>query len=1252
MNKTLDEFTGLYPVSKTLRFELKPQGRTLEWIEHRGILNQDEHRADSYKVAKKLLDHYTKHFIDECLSKLKENPDDFVEAIATYRDGYLKPGNDATAKKTMEKQQERLRKLIAKTFDKRLSGDEQLNAVRDYLCECARTGAAMPAGMTIDDCMAILNEFDKYTTYFSGFNTNRENMYTDAAESTAIAYRLIHDNLPKYLSNMLTWDKVKTLLSVQIAQLEKDMASELNGKPLTYFFEHIASYVDCLTQADITRYNTLIGGRSEGAVKVQGLNEYINLYNQRVERKHRLPKMVELYKMILSDRATLSWLPESFSDDNELLEAVNKTYQEIVDNVFCDKDEAPSLKTLLTNLADYDINGIYIKNDTTLTDVMKQAYGEWDKMRKALETAYEAAHPRTAKTKAEKYETDRAKWIKSFDSFSLGDIYHYTGSKDIVTWYQHLWTTAAGKPTVFDQIEADYQAAKDLLNADYKGNLKNDSPAVELIKTLLDSLKNLQRLALSLKGSGEESGRDGRFYAEWGRLVTILDQLTSLYNMVRNYVTQKPYSTEKFKLNFGKSTLLNGWDRNKETDYLGVLPRKEGCYYLGIIANENKDKHLFPDDMPHEGDCYEKIVYKLLPGPNKMLPKVFFAKGNIDYYGPSEQLMQHYNAGTHKKGNSNFSVDDCHELIDFFKSSIQKNGDWKQFGFDFSETSSYEDISGFYREVERQGYKITFQSVSTAYIDQLINDGKLYLFQIYNKDFSPYSKGTPNMHTLYWKALFDNANLNNSTNGKGVIYKLNGQAELFFRRKSITYTPQQEEYGFHYEELKDKFAYPIYKDRRYAVDKFQLHVPITMNFKYGGQAFDFNAKVRNFIRDGGVEHIIGIDRGERHLLYLSMIDLKGNIVKQFTLNDIITEYNQQTHTTHYHDLLDRKEKDRDEARKSWKTIEGIKDLKEGYLSQVVHIISELIVKYNAIVVLEDLNFGFKRGRQKVEKQVYQKFEKMLIDKLNYLVDKKKPQNDTGGLMRALQLTAPFESFAKLGKQSGFLFYIPASLTSKIDPVTGFANYINTKYESQEKASPLLSKFKCIRYNEQQDYFEFRIDPYSAFNAKAVGRQQWTICSYGNRIRTFRNSDKNNQWDNEEVNITKDIQTLLDKYSIEWRSGNDLKPQLTSATNLDASFYKEMLYLLGLVLQMRNSITGTNEDYIISPVADAQGNFFCSNDKRPTLPTDADANGAYNIARKGLWVVQQIKAAPDPSKVKLAMSNEEWMDFAQNKPYLN
>ena len=174
-------------------------------------------------------------------------------------------------------------------------------------------------------------------------------------------------------------------------------------------------------------------------------------------------------------------------------------------------------------------------------------------------------------------------------------------------------------------------------------------------------------------------------------------------------------------------------------------------------------------------------------------------------------------------------------------------------------------------------------------------------------------------------------------------------------------------------------------------------------------------------------------------------------------------------------------------------VENIKELKEGYLSQVIHKICQLVMEYQAIIVMEDLNSGFKNSRIKVEKQIYQKFEKMLIDKLQYLAFKT-PHGSQPSIYNALQLASKFESFQKLGTQSGFIFYVPAWNTSKIDPATGFVDLLKPKYETVVKAQEFISKFDEIKYNQSKDWFEFSFD-YSKFTEKAAGtRLDWTVCT--------------------------------------------------------------------------------------------------------------------------------------------------------------
>ena len=1239
--ESMKDLTGQYSLSKTLRFELKPIGKTLEHIEQKGLLTQDEQRAEEYEQMKGIIDRYHKAFITMCLRNCKikvNNTDDELDSLEEYSSLLSKSKRDADDENKLEKIKENLRKQIVNAFK---SGNTYGDLFTKELIK-----NHLPDFVTDEEEKQVVEHFCNFTTYFTGFHDNRKNMYSDEAKSTAIAYRLIHENFPRFFDNLRSFAKIsESEVANRFPEIESAFSLYLNVEHIADMF-HVDYFPVVLTQEQIDVYNNIIGGKTEeDGTKIQGINEYINLYNQH-HPDVKLPFLKPLYKMILSDKVALSWLPEEFENDEEMLTAINDFYKSVQPVIFGDDENC--IRHLLTNIAEYNTDHIYISNDLGLTGISQQLFDQYSIFEDAIKDELRRNVKQTPKEKRnpellEERIKNLFKKEKSFSISYLDSLIKDKGEDTIESYYAKLGAfDRDGKQTVnlLTQIEMAYIAAKEVLDGKYD-NINQSEEATKYIKDLLDAFKSLQHYIKPLLGSGEEAEKDNVFSSQLLNVWEALDVLTPLYNKVRNWLTRKPYSTKKIKLNFENAQLLGGWDMNKEADYASVLLRKNNQYYLAIM--DKKHNHAFDiETLPSDGACFEKIDYKLLPGANKMLPKVFFSKSRINEFAPSTDIQIAYRQETHKKG-KNFNLADCHRLIDFFKQSIAKHEDWSKFPFHFSDTSTYEDISGFYREVEQQGYTIGFRKISESYIYRLVDEGKLYLFQIWNKDFSDYSKGTPNMHTLYWKALFDKANL------ADVVYKLNGQAEVFYRKRSL----QKENTTVHkaLQPIKNKntqnekststFDYDIVKDRRYTVDKFHFHVPITINFKSSGRP-NINEHVLDIIRHHGIEHIIGIDRGERHLLYLSLIDLKGRIIKQMTLNEI----KQQTggnYGTNYKELLAAREGDRAEARRNWKKIENIKDLKAGYLSQVVHVIAQMMVEYNAIVVLEDLNMGFMRGRQKIERSVYEQFEHMLIDKLNFYVDKKKEACAPGGLLHGLQLANKFESFNKLGKQSGCLFYVPAWNTSKIDPVTGFVNMLDARYESVESSRRFFSRFDVIRYNEEKNWFEFTFD-YNNFHAKLDGtKTQWTLCTYGSRIKTFRNPAKLNQWDNEEVVLTDEFKKVFANAGINIH-GN-LKEAICSLAKRE--HLESLMHLMKLLLQLRNSKTNSEVDYMLSPVAE-NGVFYDSRSCNGNLPIDADANGAYNIARKGLWVLRQIQDSKPGDKLNLALSNKEWLRFVQEK----
>jgi hypothetical protein len=1273
-----DNFINHYAIQKTLRFELQPIGKTREHIQKNGIIEHDEALEQKYQIVKKIIDRFHRKHIDEALSLADFSKD--TAMLKRFEELYWKKNKNENEKNEFVKIQSDLRKRVVSFLEGKVEGDARFAKVQQ------RYGILFDAKIFKDKefistaCDDIekdaIEAFKRFATYFTGFHENRKNMYSADEESTAIAYRVINENLPRFLENKARFEKIQhTVDSKTLNEIATELKPVLEKNKLETIFT-LNYFQNTLSQAGITYYNTILGGKTkENGEKVQGLNEIINLFNQK-NKDTMLPLLKPLYKQILSEEYSTSFTISAFEKDNDVLQAIGSFCN---DCIFYAKNNVngkaynllQTVQAFCNSIDTYNDNrldGLHIERKNLAT-LSHQVYGEWNILRDALQIHYEAYEQKDNGNNNNHLESKTFSWKALKDALttykSLVEEAQDIDENGFIAYFKEMKFKEEidGKTTSIDLIEniqTQYKSIETILQEDRnnKNNLHQEKEKVATIKGFLDSVKYLQWFLNLMYIASPVDDKDYDFYNELEMYHDTLLPLTTLYNKVRNYMTRKPYSVEKFKLTFEKSTLLEGWDKNKERAKFGGILRKGNNYYLGIMNKKYND--IF-DSIPGltTTDYCEKMNYKLLPGPNKMLPKVFFSKKGVQFYKPSQEIIRLYNKKEFKKGDT-FNKNSLHKLINFYKESIAKTEDWSVFQFKFKNTKDYADISQFYKDVERQGYKISFDKIDWEYILSLVDEGKLFLFKIYNKDFSPYSKGKPNLHTIYWKNVFSTDNLNN------VVYKLNGEAEVFYRKKSIEYPEEILQKGHHVNELKDKFKYPIIKDKRYAEDKFLFHVPITMNFLSKGEP-NINQRVQQYIASTSEDyHIIGIDRGERNLLYLSLIDATGKIIKQLSLNTIKNE-NFNT-TIDYHAKLDEKEKKREEARKNWDVIENIKELKEGYLSQVVHQIAKLMVEYKAILVMEDLNTGFKRGRFKVEKQVYQKFEKMMIDKLNYLVLKDRQATQPGGSLKAYQLASSLESFKKLGKQCGMIFYVPAVYTSKIDPTTGFYNFLRVDVSTLNSAHSFFNRFNAIVYNNEQDYFEFHCtyknfvsEPSLQKNVKSNKMHEynnlkdttWVLCStHHERYKKFKN--KSGYFEYKPVNVTQSLKQLFDEAGIDYQAGADLKEAIVTGKN--TKLLKGLGEQLNILLAMRynNGKHGNEEkDYIVSPVKNNYGKFFCTLDGDASLPVDADANGAYAIALKGLMLVERMKSNKDiKGRIDYFISNNEWFNYLIAKNTLN
>ena len=444
-------------------------------------------------------------------------------------------------------------------------------------------------------------------------------------------------------------------------------------------------------------------------------------------------------------------------------------------------------------------------------------------------------------------------------------------------------------------------------------------------------------------------------------------------------------------------------------------------------------------------------------------------------------------------------------------------------------------------------------------------------------------------------------------------------------------------------------AHEIIKDKRFfGENKYFFYCPIKLNYSsksYKEPKFGFsevNTKVNDVIQQSEEIKYLGVDRGEKNLIYTCVVDKNGKIIHCSDQNTI--------NHTNYNQKLSEVAANRQQARKNWHTIENISNLKEGYLSNVVHNIVKQTIKEPTYIVLEDLNTQMKQGRQKVEKQVYQKFEVALAKKLNFVVDKNANENELASVGKALQLTPPISNYQDIEnkKQFGVMLYTRANYTSVTDPVTGWRKTVYLKKGSEENTrKAILESFSEIAFDGKDYYFEY---------TEEHAGKTWRLYSGkdGKSLPRFQNNKKleNDKaiWEPESV----DLVSLLDELFKDFDKTKSLRMQIENSEHslCKISTRKEtewdsLRYVIDIIQHIRNTgKTDVDSNFLYSPVRDENGIHFDTREHDNTdLPKDADANGAYNIARKGIIMDAHIKQwkkdGEKKSDLDLFVSDEEW-----------
>jgi CRISPR-associated protein Cpf1 len=220
---------------------------------------------------------------------------------------------------------------------------------------------------------------------------------------------------------------------------------------------------------------------------------------------------------------------------------------------------------------------------------------------------------------------------------------------------------------------------------------------------------------------------------------------------------------------------------------------------------------------------------------------------------------------------------------------------------------------------------------------------------------------------------------------------------------------------------------------------------------------------------------------------------------------------------------------------------------------------------------------------------------------------------------------------------GSIFFVKASYTSQLDPITGWRKITLTD-ENIEKM------LKCGDFALEQNKTRNCITITYKTNSKA----SWTL-DFANIDRLLMSKNIKGQFEITRYKLNEEMRRFLTEFSID--SGTNINHQVIKllSSNNKNRVLKQLSRLFRLASNIRNSDKKNNVDAIYSAVYSTILEGYYNSDNYLEYqklglqtPKDADANGAYNIARKAQIIVDRIKTSDQ--KIDYFISDNQWDEY--------